>query len=129
MLYANMRQCRRKVNVYTPSTLSVKPKIPCYIYDRDCLSETLNCRYPRQIALHMGFIHYDNLCNPFSALWPSLDLGAITGRVCQRSFQDTWFYYSLAIAWCIGLHIILMLHLHGCTCTKTLNAEGIARTG
>ena len=81
MLYANMWQCRRKVDVYTPSILSVKPKIPSYIYNRDCLSETLNCRYPRQIALHMGFIHYDNLCNPLCTLtipwswrhyWPSL---------------------------------------------------------
>lgn len=48
--------------------LRVKPKRPSYIYDKAHLSETLNCRYPRQIALHMDFIHYDNLYNPFSAL-------------------------------------------------------------
>lgn len=36
------QQCRKKVNVYTPSTLSIKPKRPSYIYDRAQLSETLN---------------------------------------------------------------------------------------
>jgi hypothetical protein len=68
MRFKRKQHCRRKVNLYTPSTLNVKPKSPSYSYDRAHLSETLNCMYPRQKELHMSFIHYDILCNTFSAL-------------------------------------------------------------
>lgn len=64
----------------------------------------------------MGLIHCDNPCSPFSALWLSLDLGTITGRVRQRSFQGTQFYHILATIWHLELHIILMTE--GCMYTR-----------